>query len=174
MSGVHACRVEDLAYWMHVQLWEVELGGQIVKGDHLVAASRGRLVRRLDHWEVVSAAFGEWVVWRTRDQAAGQLVGVGVGAARRRLGACEDLASLQTAAGELRDDSSIGPGGRRALDWLLDNLGDLPNPVAAGHTSARAAADLTATRDPRDPAHVRAFDAERRAQSAWLAAQLRL
>jgi hypothetical protein len=49
--GVHACRTGDLPYWLRAELWEIELGGEIVEAERKVVASRGRLVRRLDRWD---------------------------------------------------------------------------------------------------------------------------
>jgi hypothetical protein len=51
VSGVHACRVGDLPYWLRPELWEVELEGDVVEGERLVAARRGRLVRRVRRLE---------------------------------------------------------------------------------------------------------------------------
>jgi hypothetical protein len=49
-TGVHACRVADLPYWLRPELWEVELDGEIVAGEVAIAAPRGRLVRRVEAW----------------------------------------------------------------------------------------------------------------------------
>ena len=50
-SGVHACRVGDLPYWVARSLWEVELDGEVLEGRTKVVASRGRLVRRIEAWD---------------------------------------------------------------------------------------------------------------------------
>jgi hypothetical protein len=50
-SGIHACRLEDLPYWVGPELYEIELDGQIVAEPTKVVAPRGRLVRRIDAWE---------------------------------------------------------------------------------------------------------------------------
>ena len=58
VSGVHACRIRDLPYWLRTELWEVELEGDVVEGERLVAARRGRLVRRVEAWnDAVGASF---------------------------------------------------------------------------------------------------------------------
>lgn len=49
-SGLHACRRESLAYWLHDELWEVELDGEIALAEDLLVARRARLVRCLDAW----------------------------------------------------------------------------------------------------------------------------
>jgi hypothetical protein len=51
-SGVHACRVRDLPYWLGPELWEVELEDEVTEQTHKVAARRGRLVRRIPEWDV--------------------------------------------------------------------------------------------------------------------------
>ena len=50
VSGVHACRIEDLPYWIGAELWEVELEG-VTEGDRKLVAARGRLVRRIEAWD---------------------------------------------------------------------------------------------------------------------------
>jgi hypothetical protein len=51
-SGIHACRVRDLPYWLGPQLWEIELEGDVSEQTHKVAARRGRLLRRVPDWNV--------------------------------------------------------------------------------------------------------------------------
>jgi hypothetical protein len=53
--GVHACRVDDLPFWINDELWEVELDGEAVAAGHKVVAPRGRLVRRVEAWTQSSA-----------------------------------------------------------------------------------------------------------------------
>jgi hypothetical protein len=50
-SGIHACRLADLPYWVGRELYEIELEGEIVTEPTKVVAPRGRLVRRVDAWE---------------------------------------------------------------------------------------------------------------------------
>ena len=50
-SGVHACRAEDLPLWLGQDLYEIELGGQIVAERMKVVAARGRLLRRIGAWD---------------------------------------------------------------------------------------------------------------------------
>jgi hypothetical protein len=51
-SGVHACRVRDLPYWLGPELWEIELDGELTEQERKVVAGRGRLVRRVPEWNV--------------------------------------------------------------------------------------------------------------------------
>lgn len=50
-SGIHACRVRDLPFWVGRVLYEIELDGEIVEQPAKVVASRGRLIRRIEGWE---------------------------------------------------------------------------------------------------------------------------
>jgi hypothetical protein len=49
-SGVHACREDQVAYWIHQELWAVELGGEVVDAPDCVVAPRGRLLRPVSAW----------------------------------------------------------------------------------------------------------------------------
>lgn len=50
-SGLHACEAPDLPFWLHAELWEVELEGPVVRAGRKVVAPRGRLIRRIDAWD---------------------------------------------------------------------------------------------------------------------------
>ena len=72
VCGVHACRVSDLPYWLRKELWEVELDGDVLEGERLVAARRGRLIRRVEKWdEAVAKAFGTACAQEARRRVAG-------------------------------------------------------------------------------------------------------
>lgn len=49
-NGLHACRVEDLAYWIAQELWEVELDGERIDAPDAIVARRARLVRPIERW----------------------------------------------------------------------------------------------------------------------------
>jgi hypothetical protein len=69
--GVHVCRPEQLALWLHEELWEVELDGQVQDGLDCVIAERARLVRPIDAWQAKGPAF----VAACHAHATAQLVG---------------------------------------------------------------------------------------------------
>jgi hypothetical protein len=50
-TGIHACDVADLPYWLDAELWEIELGGQVQRTDKKLVAQRGRLLHRIDGWD---------------------------------------------------------------------------------------------------------------------------
>jgi hypothetical protein len=69
-AGVHACRVDQLPYWLGAELWEVELAGDVLQRERKLVAPRGRLVRRIDAWNDDAAdAFRESCVKRARKAA---------------------------------------------------------------------------------------------------------
>ena len=70
-SGIHACEVSDLPYWLHAELWEIELDGPVSRAGHKIVAPRGRLLRRIEAWDRNSMiAFCEACTARIRDVAA--------------------------------------------------------------------------------------------------------
>jgi hypothetical protein len=54
--GVHACRVEDLPFWVSDELWEIELDGEVVAAGRKVVAPRGRLGRSVEAWNGAAAS----------------------------------------------------------------------------------------------------------------------
>jgi hypothetical protein len=48
--GLHVCRDVDLAYWIHDELWDVEVEGPAVEGMDCLVVARARLLRRIDAW----------------------------------------------------------------------------------------------------------------------------
>lgn len=145
--AVHACRVQDLAYWLGETLWRVELAGQIAEAPSKVVAERGRLVDLVDGWPEASGAFIEDC--RTR------------------------LSELANQAGKQQE--------YRAVRFLEEYAGELDgdsDPASVSYTTAHAAGVVGWTADEATAATARGelspFDAERRRQSRWLAAQLRL
>lgn len=49
-SGIHACRLADLPFWVNDVLYEIELDGDIVEEPTKVVASLARLLRRVETW----------------------------------------------------------------------------------------------------------------------------
>jgi hypothetical protein len=49
-TGIHACRLTDLPYWVGRSLYEIELDGEIVEERSKVVASRARLLRAITAW----------------------------------------------------------------------------------------------------------------------------
>jgi len=51
VRGAHLCRVHDLPYWLHDELWELEHAGEQVEGVDCLVVRSARLVRRFDGWQ---------------------------------------------------------------------------------------------------------------------------
>jgi len=176
-EGVHACRIGDLAYWLHDVLWEIELDGGIQESRHKVVARRGRLLRRLDDWSAgVSRELSAWCAWRSRDQAVAVLNDLGEAKWAERLARAETLGDVRLLARQalelLGDTTDAGMAVALALDAAALAPGDH---VALAPFVAAWAAAGAATRDTRhDAAFAEAFAAERQAQSNWIATRLGL
>jgi hypothetical protein len=48
--GVHVLRPENLAHWLHEELWRMETDGEEIAGIDCVIARRARLAARVDAW----------------------------------------------------------------------------------------------------------------------------
>jgi hypothetical protein len=165
-AGVHACRLEELAYWMRPTMWEIELDGPIVESRHKVVAPRGRLVRRIDEYPVAVRELGAVAAWRTRDRAVAALRAEGRDQLADRLGECETLSGLEALRADVTDDGSHGS---QAALMAVDSAQFAPEgPIGASPFFASNAAGYEA--DDFDAG----FAAERRFQSDWLAQRLGL
>jgi hypothetical protein len=51
VRGIHACTADQLPQWLGSEIWEVELGGEIVPQGPAVLASQARLLQRLERWD---------------------------------------------------------------------------------------------------------------------------
>lgn len=49
-SGIHACRLQDLPFWLDDELWLIELDGDVVQEDGVVVANRARLLEHVSAW----------------------------------------------------------------------------------------------------------------------------
>lgn len=173
-TGVHACRPSDLAWWLHEELWEVELAGDVVKRTHKVVGPRGRLVRRIEAWSAGAAReLRAACAWSARDHALGVLADLGADIAAeplRQAGSLEVLQEaghrLATALGEL---TPVGLAVALAGDAAYyAGTGDLCHApyiaaCAAGHAASVGSGSY------RD-----AFVAERTRQSEWITTRLEL
>lgn len=70
-SGIHACRLVDLPYWVAPALYEVELDGPVDEQAIKVVAPRGRLIRRIADWnDETREAYSQMCIARARELAA--------------------------------------------------------------------------------------------------------
>ena len=56
VRGAHGCRPSDLSYWLHEDLWQVEVAGEQIEGIDCLVVRQARLVGRLDGWREGGAA----------------------------------------------------------------------------------------------------------------------
>lgn len=172
-SGVHACRPSDVAWWIHDELWEVELGGDVIERPHKVVATRGRLVRRVEAWSAgASKELGEASAWRARDLAVTVLTRHGFEDVSEGLRAASDLQLLQTLGTELSD--SLGPLTAAGLASAL--AGDAAYFARAGEPcqAPYVAACARGHADSLSGSYHDGFAVERARQSEWIASRLGL
>jgi hypothetical protein len=128
ISGIHACTVEHLPYWLGRELWEIELDGDIVRQARKLVAARGRLVRRHDAWNGdVRAEFATDVLERTRLRFGSVPVLSGYVADIERFRATGRVGLAAFAAARAAEWSS-GPRAyererARQAGWLAERLG---------------------------------------------------
>jgi hypothetical protein len=54
-TGVHACTLDDLPFWVAEELWEVELEEPCERQRSKLVAPAGRLVARVEAWDEAAA-----------------------------------------------------------------------------------------------------------------------
>jgi hypothetical protein len=121
-QGVHACRPDDLPYWLNRELWEVELEGEVAETQYKLVAERGRLVRRIDRWDqrtfrrFAEACAAQVRALGTEDIARDCDAAIGKGAYA--------LAVYFSAVGAERVDGEEGRAGerRRQAEWLAEHV----------------------------------------------------
>jgi hypothetical protein len=70
VNGIHASSAEQLPQWLGAEIWEIELGGKILREDPALVASKARLLRRIDAWdEPTRRRFAEACLERAREIA---------------------------------------------------------------------------------------------------------
>lgn len=163
--GIHACRIQDLPWWLDDQLWKVELDGEVAVGRHKLLATAGRLVSRVDAWTpTLAEAFGVACAWRARDHAVLGLDWAGRSAAAAELAACASLDEVQGTVRRMLDDAAqerisltmAGDGAVRAISG--------PPPTAA-YIAAHAARRIDGASG---------YAVERMWQASWLSHHLGL
>jgi hypothetical protein len=93
--GVHVCRTDDLAHWLHDELWELEVDGEQISGVDCLVVRRARLVRRIEAWD---AAGIRRFVDACIDHASGQTRSPGEEDVLALLGDAREMASMTDGA----------------------------------------------------------------------------
>ena len=153
-------------------MWEVELDGQIVESRHKVAASRGRLVRKLDDYDAAARELAAVGAWRSRDRAVLVLRRAGTDAMADRFAAATTLAEL-AALGDVVDESSFA-GGAAALAADAAHFALHGDHSQSPFVAACAAGHVAAGPHGDQAAYDSGYAAERTFQSAWLKRRLSL
>ena len=171
-AGVHACSVEQLAWWMSAELWEIELAGPIVEKGPKLVAQRGRLIRLVDDWPGLGTELAEWAVWRIRGHAVEVLRAVGADDAAAELAVADSFEDLRSAAARPNLDITSAAG--VAIEQVTDSIGDVTNPIFACWDAARAAGHNASAINRSVNSYQQAFAHERALQSEWIADRLHL
>ncbi|WP_131746939.1 hypothetical protein [Frankia sp. Cppng1_Ct_nod] len=179
-AGIHACRVEDLPYWLAEGLWRIDLAGQIVTYKNKVAASRGRLGARVEGWTTRTAReFSVACVGRVAQHAAAELRDTSMWSLAESVEAAvrvfvEDgdavglkLRALEGAAVPVHYRGSSANLLSAYITDALESLDAYP-PAMLAYIAARAASQrrVSPSGDP--------YLDERRWQASWLATRLGL
>lgn len=172
-SGVHACRLDQIAYWLGEELWEVELEGEVAETDLKVVAPRGRLVRQVRAWDDdARREFAAECVRRAAGYAGAELREQGITAEADVLEQATDIdgfAERAREAGEAAAEAGAGD----AVD-LAAFVADAAGYANAGDTPGAAFVAAHAARVHAPPGVDDPFAAERQEQARWLVARLGL
>lgn len=155
---VHACRWEDLPYWLDDELWRVELEPPVRESRYQIASPRARLVARIAGWDPsLEREYSRACLMRARDLASPHLD------ARLR-GVLEGLEQPQAIVDAL---GRAGPVPLAA--WYLSDAANYALQLRTA-TVSYIACLLASTLD----GGLAAFEAERAWQAGWLAKRLDL
>jgi hypothetical protein len=164
-TGIHACRTQDLPWWLADELWEVELADPLRVDEHKILAAAGRLRSPIDAWTPACAKqYAEACAWRARDRAVQALTQAGSEEPASRLAAC---ATLDEVRRDARGLAELVPDARISL--LMASDGAVRALTAAAPTSAYIAAHAAMRLDG-----TAGYQAERSWQSRWLVDRLGL
>ena len=127
-SGVHACRLGDLPFWLDVELWRIELDGPVVEASRKVIAGRGRLLEQVVGWDDTTARDFSSACADRASELAGNEVALSdyVADARKNVGVgpVAVVGSISARVAELAR-GVVGYDAERAAQarWLADRLG---------------------------------------------------
>lgn len=131
-NGVHACRLEALPRWIDEELWQIEVDGVHEEFDGVLVARRGRLVERVEAWNVESSReLARSCAQRVRELAAGHSDSLIQALAEDIAGNAEGSDPSATALSmycAAHAFQLVAPGGyeaerRRQAEWLRERLG---------------------------------------------------
>lgn len=171
-TGVHACGLEDLSYWLSKVLWEIELEEPVVRAGHKLVARRGRLVAPVEAYPDAAWELGEVCAWRACDRAVTACRAEGAQATADLLAEASTLEAVVTLDGALDDTTVAGTATGLAVDAARFAL---RGPITeAPFVGACSAGHLAAGLDGDQAVFDAAYAEERAFQSSWMAARLDL
>ncbi len=78
-NGIHAATIEQLPHWLGMELWEIELAGEIRHEEAALLASSARLTARVPAWdEPMRQRFARWCLERAQELARAYPAGAGL------------------------------------------------------------------------------------------------
>lgn len=175
-SGIHACEVGDVAWWLGDELWVIELEGPTRRARHKIAAQRGRLDHRLDAYPDAVRQLGEVGAQRTHALAMEVLRTREAGEIGAQLESVRTLADVRALGSVLTDQAEKADPAESLAMLTIDAAvyaveGEPPEAPFIACCAAGVAATVI---DPGRAAYDEAFAAERQWQSDWLAGRLAL
>jgi hypothetical protein len=131
-TGIHACRADQLPFWLDDELWTIELK-DVVELHGVLVARRGRLDARVPAWDgEASREFALSCVERIREWAAGDAGATTLeeyredaGAAAEAVSSAENAALVGFIAAQAAEVAEPGCGQAeraRQASWLRDRL----------------------------------------------------
>jgi hypothetical protein len=164
-TGVHACRVQDLPWWLADELWEIELDGDIRNEEHKIVAPAGCLRSRVESWTAETAQdYANACAWRAHARAVEALMRAGHEHSAHELAAST---TLDEALSQARRLAERIPQARISLTIAGD--GAVRALTGAPPTSAYIAAHAAMRLDG-----ATGYASERAWQSRWLVQRLGL
>jgi hypothetical protein len=164
-TGIHACRTQDLPWWLADELWEVELADEAQVDEHKLVAPAGRLRSLVEGWTPECAhRYAQACAWRARDRAVQALTTASHQRSASVLAACTTLDEVRLEAPQLAERAL---GARVSLVMARD--GAVRALTGAAPTAAYIAAHAAMRLDGQP-----GYTAERRWQSEWLIDRLDL
>ena len=130
VNGVHAVTTEDLAAWLHEELWRIELDGETVAVDGVLVGRRGRLAGRVEGWnpgaarEFARACAGRARAWHDVPAAARYAADAATFA--ERASSARDAAEVgyvSAVAAAYAEDGGFAAERARQASWLAERLG---------------------------------------------------
>jgi hypothetical protein len=127
-AGIHACRRDDLPYWVAAALYEIELDGGVEGLAVKVVAPRGRLLRRVEGWDAgAQEAYAGMCLARVRELAAGAPelpAGWAPPSLHASAAACAHIGFVAARiAEEIGESEAYHAERRRQSMWLVERLG---------------------------------------------------